>query len=377
MPLEKLVAFTKKVQDLADKPNATMTAAEVKAQFDAAPDEVRVYLNKLITVLESTTDGDSGAENIGATPFSTSPATVQGILEWLKVQIDSTVLGQIPDGSITDVKLSDGPTEIKQRINDHQADDTSHVRYGIATGIDAKTTTLNPTPTALVEGFALSFKNNTANTDAVTLNINALGAKPVVKSNGNTLTSGDLKEGSIYTVRYDGTSFILQGEGGDYGNATASQVLAPNTIGTKDGVVVGTMPNRGTFNVPLGASVPAGYYSGGDVPSGKTKATGNSTAVYESASNKAYITISGIAFTPSIILVKATNAIYGSSNEGFTVHVNKSEFLPVPPANIGAFANGGNNATNPTDTVIGSGFFKIPVFFGNVSGYQVTWIALG
>jgi hypothetical protein len=130
MPLQKLTAFTKKVADLADKPNATMTAAEVKAQFDAAPDEVRQYLNQLIDALQSTTDGDSGADNIKVTPISTSPDTLQGVLEWLKTQIDNTVLGQIPDGSITDEKLSDGAADIKQKFNEHKAETASLTTKG-------------------------------------------------------------------------------------------------------------------------------------------------------------------------------------------------------------------------------------------------------
>lgn len=109
MPLEKLNAFTKKVSDLADKPNATMTAAEVKAWFDAAPDEVRIYLNKVIDSLQSVADGDSGADSIGVTPIATSPSNVQGMFEWLKLQIDELVLGVIPDGNITPDKLSFNP----------------------------------------------------------------------------------------------------------------------------------------------------------------------------------------------------------------------------------------------------------------------------
>lgn len=118
MSLEKLSAFTKKVADLADKPNATMSAAEVKAHFDAAPDEVRVYLNKLIDVLQSVVDGDSGADNIGVTPISSSPDKLQGMLEWLKTQTDGIVLGQIPDGSLTPVKLSFNPST-KEELDEY------------------------------------------------------------------------------------------------------------------------------------------------------------------------------------------------------------------------------------------------------------------
>lgn len=123
MPLDKLNAFTTKVQDLADKPNSTMSAAELKAKFDAAPDELRLAFNQLIDDLGSVVDGDSGADNVGVTPIETSPSTLQGTLEWLKTQIDGTVLGQIPDGSVTPVKLSFDPAT-QLELNEHVTDYT-------------------------------------------------------------------------------------------------------------------------------------------------------------------------------------------------------------------------------------------------------------
>jgi hypothetical protein len=47
----KLLSFTKKVADLDNKP--ALTPTELKNQFDAAPDEVRVYFNQLIDDLAS------------------------------------------------------------------------------------------------------------------------------------------------------------------------------------------------------------------------------------------------------------------------------------------------------------------------------------
>lgn len=97
MPFEKLTNFTAKVADLPDRP--TLATAELKAQFDAAPDEVRVYLNQLIDALKATTTGDSGAKNIGATSISgLSGNDVQTLLEALKTSVDNVVVGQIPEG---------------------------------------------------------------------------------------------------------------------------------------------------------------------------------------------------------------------------------------------------------------------------------------
>lgn len=158
--------------------------------------------------------------------------------------------------------------EMSSGFSEHLADYASHVHYAPDTGTaNAKVVALDPAPTAYVEGLAIAFKNAAQNTGAVTINVNGLGAKNVLKSNGNALTSGSLKANSIYTLRYNGTAFILQGEGGEYGNATAADVLAPKTIGTDAGLVTGTMPNRGAVNQTITSqggqySIPQGYHSG-------------------------------------------------------------------------------------------------------------------
>lgn len=116
MPISKLNAFTQKVADLADKPE--MTSSAFKAVFDAAPEELRVYLNSIVDALQSVVDGDSGADNIRVSPITgLTVVTVQAVLEALKAtevenraylleQINGVALGQIPDGGVTPLKLS-------------------------------------------------------------------------------------------------------------------------------------------------------------------------------------------------------------------------------------------------------------------------------
>lgn len=141
MPISdyKIIAFQKKIADLPDKPNTLYTAQQLKEYFDSSPEELRVKFNALIDNLLSTTSNNSGADNIKATPISglgdANTDTVQKILVALKAlddsnkayllsQIQSVVLGQIPDGTITDAKLSNASTDIKQRVQDHLADYT-------------------------------------------------------------------------------------------------------------------------------------------------------------------------------------------------------------------------------------------------------------
>lgn len=182
----------------------------------------------------------------------------------------------------------------KEELAVHQADDLQHVKYAAATGnANTYAVTFNPAPTAYVEGMAIAFKVPVASTAASTLNVNGLGAKGIKKANGTDVTN--LKAGGIYTVRYDGTAFILQGEGAS-GNATASDLLSGKTATTDAGEITGTMPNRGVFNLGLGVTVPEGYYSGGTTADGKRKATGVIASVKMSSS----LTVS-LSFIPAMI----------------------------------------------------------------------------
>jgi len=145
--------------------------------------------------------------------------------------------------------------------------------YGTATGTNTKAITLSPAPSSYYEGLCFAFKNSTENTGAVTINVNGLGAKSVKKPNGNDLVAGNLKAGSVYTVRYNGTNFILQGSDSS-GDAMPEHVLAGKTFSNDDGPdQTGTMPNNGSQTATLTISgsskptisIPAGYTSGGTI----------------------------------------------------------------------------------------------------------------
>lgn len=278
--------ITTNVTDISNLQNnkADKTSIYTKAQLDGGQLDNRYY-NK--TELQSTADGNSGADKIKATPIATSPDTVQGILEWLKSQIDQATAGTIPDGSLTDVKL--GPdikigslsnlvtqnktsvvsavNEVSQSISSHKTDYASHVPYAVASGsANAYAVTLSPAPSAYVEGMALAVKINVQNTGASTLNVNGLGAKSIKKANGNDVAAGNLKAGSIYTLRFNGTNFILQGEGGG-GTAQPGDVLSGKTFTNDDGEQSGTMVNRGAVNQTITTqggqfTIPAGYHNG-------------------------------------------------------------------------------------------------------------------
>jgi hypothetical protein len=107
MAFDKLDSFSKKVSDLSDKPSLTPTA--LKAQFDAAPEELRGKFNDLIDALKNTASGDSGAKNIGVTSITNIAGTdVQTVLGSIATTLDSlkTTSGSNENGNY--VKFPDG-----------------------------------------------------------------------------------------------------------------------------------------------------------------------------------------------------------------------------------------------------------------------------
>ncbi|MFG3612366.1 hypothetical protein [Rummeliibacillus stabekisii] len=215
------------------------------------------------------------------------------------------------DGSAKQTDLE----ALDKKVNEHSADYVLHP--GVATttnNSNAYAVTLDPAPTSYVNGMGLVLTINADSTGATTINVNGLGAKSIKKASGSDVTN--LKNSGIYTLRYNALTgnFILQGEGGS-GNAVASDLLSGKTASTDAGDIVGTMPNRGVFNLALGASVPAGYYSGGTAPKGVKTATGTVTINYSFSQGKSFLTVSNLGFVATTANFYDSN-FYGSFSKG-------------------------------------------------------------
>lgn len=138
--------------------------------------------------------------------------------------------------------------------------------------------------------------------------------------------------------------------------AEPSDVLMGRTF-SKDGKVIltGIMPNRGVFNLGLGANVPAGYYSGGSVPSGKRFATG----VLEGGGT---FNITGLGFTPNIVIYYSESAPGNLSNYGINLRNAEMQYQ------LGAVSYMGRNliATgNPQQSINTLTFNQASRFSGN------------
>jgi len=117
----------------------------------------------------------------------------------------------------------------------------------------------------LSDGVTLRLKLHTAISAGATLNVNSAGNVAIKDVKGNAVKAGPVA-GSYLTLIYNGTNFILQGEGGEYGTAGAAQVLAGYTIGTENGLVSGSIPSKGSQTYTPGTgnqTISAGQYLSG------------------------------------------------------------------------------------------------------------------
>lgn len=144
----------------------------------------------------------------------------------------------ILDGDVAG-NLASRIASLEQGLDNHIAD-VSHIKWIETIGGTANvlTATIDGL-TSYKNGLAVSFPVNSNSTAAMTLNINGLGAIPIKNSNG--IAVSNLKANGVYTVRYRAGAFILQGEGGEYGNVTANDVRQGKTFGSPDGVKSGAL----------------------------------------------------------------------------------------------------------------------------------------
>jgi len=118
---------------------------------------------------------------------------------------------------------------------------TSAVKLiGSISGADTITGALTPALTAYAAGQMFYFVAAGANTGAVTLNINSLGAKAVTRDGSTALAAGDINSGEIVVVVYDGTRFQMVNAANSFGNTTINGTLTVTGTTTLSGLTAST-----------------------------------------------------------------------------------------------------------------------------------------
>ncbi|NFM30687.1 phage tail protein [Clostridium botulinum] len=214
---------------------------------------------------------------------------------------------------VTSVNSKTGAIELKaEDIKTNSGESVELQLAGITTYQTAggTATSINLNLPTLVNGYATTFivsSNN--NKNATTIN-----GKKLYKP--NTTTTPNLTAGKAVSVWYNATKDCFFIKASAEGNAIAENVLAGKTFSNDDDTgIAGTMPNRGTFNLGFGATVPAGYYSGGIVPNGKRWACGELSVTINT---DRIMSVTGLSFTPSKVIVSC----YKYSGSPYTDSLN-------------------------------------------------------
>jgi hypothetical protein len=144
------------------------------------------------------------------------------------------------------------------------------------TGNDTYVCTLTPTLTAYTRGGCITLDGDTANTGTATVNVDSLGAKSILNRAGSALANADITANKPISLCYDGTQFIIQGDGGG-GDATQA---GDNTF-TGDNNFSGKirLPGTTTASLPSASTYSGRLYVVTDATAGAECTTGGSTLI--------------------------------------------------------------------------------------------------
>lgn len=136
----------------------------------------------------------------------------------------------LPMGNFKLTSLGTGSAR-SDSLNLGQAQDNAYTLIASISGVDTITGSLTPALTSYTAGQSFSFVTAGANTGAVTININGLGAKSITKFGTSALIAGDLPSGSLVQIVYDGTRFQLANLVSQTANTAVSATTATNLAG--------------------------------------------------------------------------------------------------------------------------------------------------
>lgn len=138
-------------------------------------------------------------------PSLATPATIVDD-DWCNT-IQEELARTIENAGIT---LTKGNYDQLKKAIDYYAQKNGAIYAASASSANTYTLTLTPAPVAYTEGMGVLVKFANHNTNSgVTINVNTLGAKNVLRYDGTALAIGDIADDSICHLVYDGTAFLM------------------------------------------------------------------------------------------------------------------------------------------------------------------------
>ncbi len=170
------------------------------------------------TTINQTQVYENGVWNTPTAAATNASTTVAGIVEEAtQAEVDA---GTTSGG--TTARLFVNPSTVRSKLLSDYVADTG--------AADAYVITPSPAITSYTTGQIFTFKASATNTTTSTLAVNGLAAKTIKRSDGATnLTAGDIVNGQIVQVEYDGTNFQL-------GSPSAKGIVG--TLGTSANNIV-------------------------------------------------------------------------------------------------------------------------------------------
>ena len=229
-------------------------------------------------------------------------------------------------------------TAVTDYAQARQVIDGDLIELTSVSGTNTVTATGPLSMSAYATGQNFTMKAAGANTTAVTLNINTIGALAITKNGTIALESGDIKSGAVYNLVHDGSGFQIVGGGDIVQMAKGGDITSASTIVIKGGAnyfdVAGTnavstmtVPVNRNFFLHFNAALQLTHNATSlDLPGGAniTTATGDVAEFFSRAANQvqcvSYTKADGTAVvasagggpsvgTDAIIRTNATNII--------------------------------------------------------------------
>ena len=199
MAFTRFETDTANISGLSDRPNQNdgLSSAQLKGRFDKAGNDIKTYINDvLLDELARTTDGDSGADNIGATAVGDGTATtVQGILEEIDADVtalDGAVVHKTGNETIADVKtftdspIVPAPTADTNPATKKYVDDADVLKVNITDIVNDLTTGGTAVPLSAEQGKTLQGEVGTLASLSTTQKGSLVGAINEVDNHADT-----------------------------------------------------------------------------------------------------------------------------------------------------------------------------------------------
>ena len=189
---------------------------------------------------------------------------VMTLFSWIQAQVNGNACGSTTG---TGILKGDGSGNTLQAtagvdyVSGLQLQNSTLTFLTSVAGTNVITGNLTPAIASYVAGQMFSFLSAGANTGAVTLNINGVGAIAVTKLGSTALAAGDIPANTIIIVQYDGSEFQLVAPAA-LSSLGSMAFQNANSVNITGGTIAGTFTGPLTGNVTGNVSGSSGSCTG-------------------------------------------------------------------------------------------------------------------